>query len=99
MLDPAPAPQVPLDASLLGLVDYLKPNEHEAQQLTGIRVSDTATAIAAASALVRTAIVTLGSRGACWATRAGALTATRIGAQPSFSTRDELERFAATLEA
>jgi ribokinase len=65
MLDPAPAPQVPLDASLLGLVDYLKPNEHEAQQLTGIRVSDTATAIAAASALVRTAIVTLGSRGAC----------------------------------
>ncbi|HEY5315408.1 MAG TPA: ribokinase [Pirellulales bacterium] len=146
MLDPAPAPQAPLDASLLELVDYLKPNEHEAQHLTGIRVSDAATASALVCRGVRTAVVTLGSRGACWATRtdsdivqsgsvpgcavqavdstaagdafsaalayalatghpldvavrhanlAGALTTTRLGAQPSLPTRDELDRFEA----
>jgi ribokinase len=76
LLDPAPAPAAALEASLLESVSYLKPNESEAERLTGIRVIDEATAADAAQALVRggvsTAIITLGSRGACWATLGGA---------------------------
>ncbi len=35
-----PAPAVPLDVSILSLVDYLIPNETEASLLSGIRVND-----------------------------------------------------------
>lgn len=150
MLDPAPAPLTPLEASLLATIDYLKPNQQEAEQLTGITIGDSASALDAVRALVdggvQAAIVTLGSGGACWAAHgqspgsfdtgmvgghaveavdataagdafsaalacalasgqpleaavrranlAGALAATRIGAQPSLPTREELDRFA-----
>jgi len=65
ILDPAPAQ--PLPGELLRCVDILTPNEHEAQQLTGIQVTDADSAAAAADALreqgASTVIVTLGAHG------------------------------------
>ena len=67
ILDPAPAPATPLTAELLKFVDYLTPNETEAQLLTGLEVRDEASAIAAAGKLhdagARGVILTLGSAG------------------------------------
>ena len=64
----APAPDGPLDATLLECVTYLTPNETEAQRLTGIDVSDEDSAKAAAEKLLdagaRNVIVTLGAKGA-----------------------------------
>jgi ribokinase len=142
ILDPAPA--APLPDGLLPHVAYLTPNESEAERLTGIPVSDEASARRAAERLlaagVRHVIITLGAKGAllagadrmvliageaveaidttaagdafngglawalgrglaleaavrqaCWV---GALSATRLGAQPSLPGRDELDAFA-----
>jgi len=65
ILDPAPAR--PLSDELLGMVGILKPNEIEAETITGIRVVDAASAAAAANALlakgVKTVITTLGEKG------------------------------------
>lgn len=62
-----PAPACPLDGDLLSDTDILVPNEHEAALLTGIDVTDEASAVAAARALqetgVKDVIVTLGSKG------------------------------------
>jgi ribokinase len=62
-----PAPAQPLPAALLPLVDLLTPNESEAEHLTGIAVSDDASAAAAAEALhaqgVATVLLTRGARG------------------------------------
>ena len=66
ILDPAPAQ--PLPAELLRCVDILTPNEHEAQQLTGIEVTGPESAAVAADSLRKqgadTVIVTLGASGA-----------------------------------
>ncbi len=66
LLDPAPA--VPLPEELLALADWVLPNEHEAQFLTGVAVEDAAGARRAAAALRRAgaarAVVKLGARGA-----------------------------------
>ena len=66
LLDPAPA--VPLSPELLSLADWVLPNEHEAQVLTGVAVDDVAAARRAAAALRRAgaarAVVKLGARGA-----------------------------------
>ena len=66
ILNPAPAAKLP--ASLLKLVTILTPNETEAEFLTGIKITDDATARDAAQALlakgVRNVIITLGKRGA-----------------------------------
>jgi len=66
ILNPAPACALP--ASLLRQVSILTPNEHEAELLTGIKVTDNDSAAAAADVLlakgVGTVIVTLGKRGA-----------------------------------
>jgi ribokinase len=141
VLDPAPAAPVP-DA-LLECVKVIKPNEHEAEQLTGVAVTDEASAREAAVRLldrgVRHVVITLGARGALWisgekscfvegtvveavdstaagdafsgglacaiargesleaavreACLVGALATTRLGAQPSMPTAEELARF------
>ena len=73
ILNPAPACALP--DSLLKLVSFLTPNETEAELLTGIKVTDKASASKAAAALrargVDTVIITLGSRGAFLADASG----------------------------
>ncbi|AFJ48980.1 ribokinase [Shimwellia blattae] len=62
-----PAPACPLSDELLGLVDIITPNETEAEILTGIPVTDDASAAQAARVLhakgIATVIITLGSKG------------------------------------
>jgi len=71
VLDPAPV--APLSDALLGCVQVIKPNEHEAERLTGVRVTDEASARQAAEQLlcrgVQQAVITLGPRGALWVSR------------------------------
>jgi ribokinase len=66
ILNPAPARALP--DKLLKLVSILTPNETEAELLTGIKVTDEASATKAAGKLrdrgVETVIITLGARGA-----------------------------------
>jgi len=66
ILNPAPAMRLP--RKLLRNIAVLTPNESEAESLTGIRVTDDASAARAARRLheqgVETVIITLGSRGA-----------------------------------
>ena len=63
-----PAPATVLHTSIYPLCDYLTPNESEATALTGISVTDLASAERAADALlargVRNVILTLGAQGA-----------------------------------
>ena len=69
--DPAPAADMP--AQGYALADYLTPNETEAAELTGIRVTDVNSAQAAAEALLQrgvgAAIVKMGYQGVFGATR------------------------------
>jgi ribokinase len=66
MLNPAPAQKLP--SKLLKYVSMLTPNEFEAEELTGINITDKRSAGLAAEKLlaqgVETVIITLGSRGA-----------------------------------
>ena len=63
-----PAPAAPLDDALLRLCDWITPNETEAAALTGLPVTDRATAARAAAALrargAGGALITLGADGA-----------------------------------
>jgi ribokinase len=63
-----PAPARPLPERLLRRVSILTPNETEAESLTGVKVSDRASAARAAAALhargVAAVVITLGRRGA-----------------------------------
>jgi ribokinase len=65
-----PAPAAPLADEMLALCDWVTPNESEAEGLTGIPVTDLASAEAAARALrargVGRVIVTLGGNGALY---------------------------------
>ena len=65
VLNPAPAAKLPRE--LLVNVDWITPNETEAEILTGVKVTDAASARQAADALkalgVRHVVVTMGSRG------------------------------------
>jgi ribokinase len=67
ILDPAPAPDEPLPMEILRNVTCIKPNENETERLTGIKVTDLASAQNAADRLlelgVKAAIITLGSDG------------------------------------
>jgi len=73
ILDPAPAQ--PLTEELLSKIDVLTPNETEAQILTGIEVTDQASAIAASKKLLETGvkavILTMGVSGYVLATGEG----------------------------
>lgn len=77
VLNPAPARVLPLPPDLLGLVDYVTPNETEAGLLTGREVRDVADAEAAGRALVAAgvgaAVVTLGPVGAVLVRPAGCI--------------------------
>ena len=72
ILDPAPARS--LSDKLLGMVDVIKPNETEAQTITGIKVVDIETASKAADWIlakgVKNVIITLGEKGALLANKA-----------------------------
>ena len=140
ILNPAPARKLPQE--ILEAVDYLTPNETEAEMLAGMNPSEMGpdSLPQLASILgVSNLVVTLGSKGACilengqttlvppfpitpvdttasgdafngalavalaqgeeiakavrFANAAGAITATRFGAQPSLPTREELDQF------
>ena len=71
-----PAPAQPLPSSLLRDVDYLVPNEIEAQALTGVEVASPAGAIEAGRRLLaggaRNVLVTLGAGGVVLVTLEGA---------------------------
>jgi len=149
ILDPAPAPASPLDAALMRTLTCVKPNETEAERLTGIPVADEPGARRAAERLLqhgaRSAIITMGAKGALWtdgrqsgfvpglrvealdstaagdafsgalacalargesleaavqyASLVGALSVTRLGAQPSLPTEQEVRQFAQTVGA
>jgi len=138
-----PAPGRKLEKRLIEKVNYIIPNETEAETLTGIKVTDDSSAKKAGEELLKlgakTAIITMGRQGAMLvnsseselipafkvhavdATAAGdaftggfsyavasgkdikeaiifgnavaAITVTRMGAQPSMPTKDELEEF------
>ena len=66
ILNPAPARKLP--AALYRLVDWITPNETEAELLTGVRVTDAASAAKAVGALkkrgVGHVIITMGTKGA-----------------------------------
>lgn len=64
-----PAPFAPVSDELLGLADWIIPNENEASKLAGLEVRDAATAAFAATALKKRShrenvLVTLGANGA-----------------------------------
>ena len=67
ILNPAPAPRTALPDELLSCIDLIIPNETEATQLTGIEITDDATAEQAIAQLkrlgVRDAMITVGARG------------------------------------
>lgn len=68
-----PAPGRPLEPSFIWLIDYLTPNETEAEILTGIKVNDDETAKKAAHKLLnygaKNVIITMGKRGAMLVTK------------------------------
>ena len=70
-----PAPGRSLDSDILSMVDILTPNQTEAEIITGLPISSSKQAKAAAEALltcgVNIAILTLGADGALLATREG----------------------------
>lgn len=65
-----PAPAQPLPASLLALVDLITPNQTEAELLTGVVVTDEASARAAAARFhamgIASVMITLGAQGVYW---------------------------------
>ncbi|NBC30570.1 MAG: ribokinase [Spirochaetes bacterium] len=68
ILDPAPAPREAIPEKILSQADYVTPNETEAQFITGVEVSNAASAERAARALqkqgARVVIIKAGAHGA-----------------------------------
>jgi len=71
LLDPAPVRPLPVE--LFSKIWCIKPNEHEASAISGIKVTDSASAVAAGHWFldkgVTVALITLGSQGAVLVTR------------------------------
>ena len=67
ILNPAPAPKVPLPTALLSHIDLIIPNETEATSITGVEISDLQSAERALKALkelgAKDAMITLGEKG------------------------------------
>ncbi len=88
ILNPAPAADLP-DA-MLALCDYLTPNETEAEMLSGIPVTDLASAERAADALlargVGAVVITLGGNGALYRDASRCVHVPVIGAGPVVET-------------
>jgi ribokinase len=88
VLNPAPAAALP--AGMLGLCDWVTPNESEAEALTGIAVTTPGQAEAAARALTAQgaggAVVTLGAQGAVLVDGAGAAHVPAMPAGPVIET-------------
>lgn len=74
ILNPAPAAKLP--KGLYGMVDWITPNETEAELLTGVKVTDAESAAKATKALMRRGVkhvvITMGSKG-CWCGDCGKL--------------------------
>lgn len=85
-----PAPAAPLDDAILGLCDYLTPNESEAEGLTGLPITNLAEAEAAADALlargVGAVVMTLGEKGALYRDRQQSVHVPVISAGPVVET-------------
>lgn len=68
ILNPAPAPKIPLPEKLYQLCDFITPNETEAELITGIKINSEIDALSAAKKFeelgVRNVIITLGEKGA-----------------------------------
>ncbi len=88
ILNPAPAADLP-DA-IFPLCDYVTPNESETEALTGLPVTDVASAEAAARVLidkgVGTALITLGENGALLCTAEGSVHVPALSAGPVVET-------------
>jgi ribokinase len=88
ILNPAPGRELPDE--VLGLCDYLTPNETEAEELTGVRVSGPEAARAAAERLrargVGTVVMTLGARGALLCGEGGSAVVPAAAAGPVVET-------------
>lgn len=67
VMDPAPVPKEPIPRDIPPMVDFIKPNEIEAGQIAGIKVTDNATAIECMKALremrFQNPLITLGKDG------------------------------------
>ena len=76
ILNPAPAPSTELSDELLRMVDYITPNESEAELLTGNIASDGAASVEAARTLIERGVgdvlLTLGERGVVHVSAGGA---------------------------
>ncbi len=85
-----PAPAAPLTDKLLALCDIITPNETEAEALTGIKVTDRASAEAAADALIArgvgAVVLTLGERGVLYRGAKGSLHVPAFSAGPVVET-------------
>lgn len=88
ILNPAPAADLPAD--IFPLCDYVTPNESEAEGITGIAVTDIASAKRAGAALLEmgagAALITLGENGALLVTRDGATHTPSFDAGPVVET-------------
>ena len=90
VFNPAPAPAAPLDRGLYPPCDYITPNETEAGQLTGIDVRTVDDAGRAADILLgfgaRSAVITLGEKGALLCTSTERLLVPAFSAGPVVET-------------
>ena len=84
------APAAPLPDAIFGLCDYVTPNESEAESITGIPVTDLASAERASGALldkgVGAALITLGENGALLRTPERTVHAPALSAGPVVET-------------